>query len=59
MISFNDDLLFYNEYAIMNSIDLLVAVGATIDGSNIKLQATPQSGVTGVTTFKWTRQTLM
>ena len=59
LISFNDDLLFYNEYAIMNSIDLLVAVGATIDGSNIKLQATPQSGVTGVTTFKWTRQTLM
>ena len=49
---------FYQEYAIMHKSGLLVSMSATISGGNLLLQATPETGVTGTTTYKITRQTM-
>ena len=40
----------------MSSSDLIVSVGATIIGGNVLIQATPESGVSGVTTFRLRRE---
>ena len=47
---------FSNEFAVMSSSSLLVSVGATVSGSNVLVQATPETGVSGVTTFRWRRE---
>ena len=49
---------FSQEYAIMHKSGLLVSISATISGGNLLLQATPETGVTGTTTYKVTRQTM-
>ena len=38
---------------------LLVSIGATITGGNCILQATPQTGVSGLTTYRFARNTLL
>jgi len=38
---------------------LLVSIGATISGGNCILQATPQTGVSGLTTYRFARNTLL
>ena len=47
---------YSNEFAIMSSSDLLISVGATISGSNVLIQATPETGVSGLTTYRWRRE---
>ena len=47
---------FSNEFAVMSSSNLLISVGATVSGSNVLIQATPETGVSGVTTFRWRRE---
>ena len=47
---------FSNEFAIMSSSDLLVSVGATISGSNVLVQVTPETGISGLTTYRWRRE---
>ena len=47
---------FSNEFAVMSSSNLLISVGATVSGSNVLVQATPETGVSGVTTFRWRRE---
>ena len=49
---------FSQEYAIMHKSGLLVSMSATISGGNLLLQATPETGVSGTTTYKVTRQTM-
>ena len=49
---------YSQEYAIMHKNGLLVSISATISGGNLLLQATPETGVTGTTTYKVTRQTM-
>jgi hypothetical protein len=49
---------YSQEYAIMHKSGLLVSISATISGGNLLLQATPETGVTGTTTYKVTRQTM-
>jgi len=49
---------FSQEYAIMHKSGLLVSISATISGGNLLLQATPETGVSGTTTYKVTRQTM-
>ena len=43
---------FSQEYAIMHKSGLLVSMSATISGGNLLLQATPETGVSGTTTYK-------
>ena len=44
------------QYGIMYSNNLLVQLDATISGSNLLLRATPETGVTGSTTFRMKRE---
>ena len=49
---------FSQEYGIMHKSGLLVSMSATISGGNLLLQATPETGVSGTTTYRITRQTM-
>jgi hypothetical protein len=50
---------YSQEYGIMNSNDLLVSVGATVKTGNVELWWTPETGVTGVVTYRYTRETMI
>ena len=46
------------QYAVMFSNDLLVQLDATISGSDLLLRATPETGVTGNTTYRIKREVM-
>ena len=50
---------YYEEYGIMYSNSPLVSVGATVESGSVKLLWTPESGVTGVVTYRFTRETML
>lgn len=50
--------VYSEEYGIMHSVDLLVSVGATISGSNIKLRFKPETGVTGIVTYSYRKEVM-
>ena len=50
---------YSQEYGIMYSDDLLVSVGATVKSGNVELQWTPETGVSGIVTFKYSRDMLI
>ena len=51
---------YSNEFAIMHSsADPLVSFASTVSGGTCKLQATPLTGVTGITTYRFSRGTLL
>lgn len=56
-----DGLVAYsNEYAIMyTTANPLVSVSSTISSGTCQLIVTPQSGVTGITTYRFSRETLL
>tara|TARA_B100002019_G_C21262005_1_gene597268 strand:- start:92 stop:2548 length:2457 start_codon:yes stop_codon:yes gene_type:complete len=47
------------EFAIMFSDSLLVSVGSSIHNGDCHLSVTPQTGITGLTTYRFTRQTML
>ena len=50
---------YSQEYAIMNTTsNPLVSIGASVHGGNLYLNATPSTGVNGITTYTFTRQTI-
>ena len=49
---------FSNEYALMYNTSQIVNISADVDGSNIKLKATPLTGVSGATSYTWSRTLL-
>ena len=49
---------FSQEFAIMFDNSLLVSIGASVSGGNFYLNATPETGVSGITTYRFTRQTI-
>ena len=50
---------YAQEYGVVYNNSLLVSIGATISGGNCILQATPQTGVSGLTTYRFARNTLL
>ena len=51
---------YSNEFAIMySSTDALVSFASTVSGGVCKLQATPLTGTTGITTYRFSRGTLL
>ena len=52
----NGTTAFSEEYGVMSSSGLLVSVGATVSSGNVLIQATPETGVSGVTTYRWRRE---
>ena len=55
----NGTTAFSQEYAVMSDPNQIVSMGATISSGNFQLLATPEAGVTGVTTYTWTRHTVI
>ena len=49
---------YSQEFAIMYDNSLLVSVGSSVHNGNFYLNATPETGVTGITTYRFTRQTM-
>jgi len=50
---------YAQEYGIMSSNDLLVSVGATVKSGNVELEWTPETGVSGVVTYRYIRETMI
>ncbi len=55
----NGSTAYYTEYAIMSNPNKIASLGAIVSGGNCKLQATPEAGISGVTTFRLVRQTIL
>ena len=52
----NNTSVYTNEFAIMYSgSDPIVSIGSSLDGNNIRVLATPETGISGLTTYRWTR----
>jgi hypothetical protein len=59
LIMQNSTTAYSQEYAVMYEPTLLVSIGATISGGNCIIQATPETGISGLTTFRFVRNTLL
>jgi hypothetical protein len=49
---------FAQEYGIMYDPTFMVSIGATVSGGRCKLQFTPESGISGLMTYRFTRETM-
>ena len=54
----NGTTAYSQEYAVMYESSLLVGIGVTINSGNFELRATPETGISGVTTYRFTRETM-
>ena len=54
----NGTTAFSNEYAVMYNGNLLVSIGATVASGAVKLEVTPRIGISGLTTYRFTRETM-
>jgi len=50
---------YYEEFAIMSNPTKLVSLSAEVSAGNLLLRATPETGVSGITTYKFIRTTLL
>ncbi len=50
---------YSQEFAIMFAPNQIVSIGASMTGTIVNINATPESGITGVTTYKLARNTLL
>ena len=50
---------YSQEYAVMSSNTLLVSADATLASGVVKIELTPETGVSGLTTFRFTRHTML
>ena len=55
----NGTSAFSQEYAIMYEPTFMVSIGATVSGTSCKLQFTPESGISGLMTYRFTRETML
>jgi hypothetical protein len=49
---------FSQEYGIMYDPTFMISIGATVSGGRCKLQFTPDSGISGLMTYRFTRETM-
>ena len=60
LIAMHDITTAYSvEYAVMYQPNLIVSVAATISNNNCEIWLTPEDTMTGLTTFRFTRQTMI
>ena len=50
---------YSQEFAIMSAPNKVVSLSASITGNIVSILATPESGISGVTTYKLARNTLL
>jgi len=55
----NGTTAYSQEYGVMSEPNLIVSVGATISSGVCKLQVTPETGVNGITTYRFVRGSLV
>jgi hypothetical protein len=55
----NGTSAFSQEYAIMYEPTFMVSIGATVSGGLCKLQFTPESGINGLMTYRFARETII
>ena len=55
----NTSTAYSAEYAVMYEPNLIVSVAATISNNNCELWLTPETAMTGLTTFRLTRETMI
>ena len=59
LVMHDGEYAYSQEYGVMYQPSLIVSLGATMTGSTVKLQATPETGISGITTYRFTRQTII
>jgi hypothetical protein len=59
LVTQDQSTAYAQEYGVVYNNSLLVSIGATISGGNCILQATPQTGVSGLTTYRFTRGSML
>ncbi len=59
LVTQDQSTAYSQEYGVVYNNSLLVSIGATVSGGNCILQATPQTGVSGLTTYRFARNTLL
>jgi hypothetical protein len=55
----NGTSAFSQEYAIMYEPTFMISIGATVSGGLCKLQFTPESGISGLMTYRFARETMI
>jgi len=55
----NGTTAYSQEYGVMSDPNLIVSVGATISSGVCKLQVIPETGISGLTTYRFTRETML
>jgi len=58
LVTQNESNAYYSEFAIMSNPNKIASFSAIVVGGNCKLQATPESGISGVTTYRIFRQSI-
>lgn len=59
IIMHDDNDVYTQESDIFYSNTLLIGAGATISGGTVSLALTPESGVNGITTYRYSRESLV
>jgi hypothetical protein len=59
LVTQDQSTAYSSEYAVVYNNSLIVSIGATISGGNCILQATPQTDISGLTTYRFARNTLL
>ena len=54
----NGSTAYSSEYGIIYNPSLIVSIGATVASGVMKLEVTPETGQTGLTTYRFTRETM-
>jgi hypothetical protein len=48
----------YSEYGIIYNPNLLMSFNTSISGGSLYLNAVPETGISGITTYRFTRKTM-
>jgi hypothetical protein len=55
----NGTSAYSQEYAVIYQPDLLVSIGATVNSGQFRLLVTPEPGVNGIVTYRFTREAMI
>ncbi len=58
LVMHNGEYAYSQEYGVMFQPNLIVSFGSTMSGTTVTLQATPETGISGVTTYRYVRETI-
>ena len=55
----NGTTAYASEYAIMSNPNKIASITAIVSSGDCKLQATPETGISGITTYRIIRQGIL